>query len=81
MPSHKNNYFNSWRHQNPNYWNYIQLRWYHKEKKGYLLGQKKLTPEEYALYTAYEDKKRAREIMRIVTKIDREDKMWGAQTI
>lgn len=72
----KNNYFDNWRKDNPNYWHLIQMTWYYKSKKVFLLGQKKLSNEEYETYTKYEDEKIKREILREVIRIDRMDKKW-----
>jgi hypothetical protein len=76
MSKAKNDYFNSWRKQNPNLWHLIQARWYHRVKKKFLLGQKKLSPEEAELFAEFEDKKIEREILRQLSIIEKQDKGW-----
>lgn len=76
MSKVKNDYFNEWRKKNPNQWNFTQLRWYHKNKKSLLLGQKKLKSEEFEEYSKYEESKLMREIKRTLLKIDKASKGW-----
>lgn len=76
MSKIKNDYFNKWRKQKPNLWHLIQARWYHRVKKQFLLGQKKLSEQEAVVFADFETKKIEREILRELINIEKQDKRW-----